>query len=150
MVRSKPVVAVSTAATLTTHTFTVTADANNRIILDGASIDLQNPTANTGSYILYEDQEINGNEIATGSLVAGSNPLSLTSLNTEVSAGTSKTFILKISGNVLNGFANQKRIAKISDVSYIDVMNTGGDVTVSSVSTYSNVGLPTVESTFTY
>ncbi|MDP2090429.1 MAG: S-layer homology domain-containing protein [Candidatus Gracilibacteria bacterium] len=150
LVRSKPVVAVSTAATLTTHTFTVTADANNRIILDGASIDLQNPTANTGSYILYEDQEINGNEIATGSLVAGSNPLSLTSLNTEVSAGTSKTFILKISGNVLNGFANQKRIAKISDVSYIDVMNTGGDVTVSSVSTYSNVGLPTVESTFTY
>ncbi len=150
LVRSKPVVAVSTAATLTTHTFTVTADANNRIILDGTTIDLQNPTGNTGSYILYKDQEIGGNEIATGSIAAGSNTLNLTALATEVSAGTSKTFILKVSGNVLNGTANQKRIAKVSNVSYTDVMNTGWDVAISSVSAYSNVGLPTAESTFTY
>lgn len=150
LVRSKPVVAVSTAATLTTHTFTVTADANNRIILDGAVIDLQNPTSNTGTFTLYKDQEIAGNEIATGSIAAGSNTLTLTTLNTEVSAGTSKTFILKVAGNVLNGTANQKRIAKVANVSYTDVMNTGGDVAISSVSAYSNVGLPTAESTFTY
>ncbi|MDD3646395.1 MAG: hypothetical protein PHH06_03225 [Candidatus Gracilibacteria bacterium] len=151
LVRSKPTLAVSAAATLTTHTFTVTADANNRITLSGATIDLQNPSSSTGAFILYKDQEISGNSIATGIIAAGSNELTLTGLDTEISAGTTKTFILKLSGGMLSGnAANAKRIMTVQDVSYVDMMNTGGNVTISSVSSYSNVGLPTAESTFTY
>ena len=151
LVRSKPVVAISGAASLSTHTFTVTADANNRITLDGASIDLQNPSSSTGTYILYKDQENNGNVLASGSIAAGSNVLTLSALDTEISAGTTKTFILKVSGALLSGNAsNSKRIVSVKNISFVDMMNTSGNVTISSVSAYSNVWLPTLESTFTY
>jgi len=35
-------------------------------------------------------------------------------------------------------------------MNYYDKMDTGSDAQITSVSAYSNVGLPTAESTFTY
>lgn len=152
LVRSKPVVAISTAATASTHTFTVTADANNRITLAGSTFTITNPAAVAGTFELYKDQEIGGNVIATGSIDSawvitfGTGSF----VPTEVSAGTTKTFIFKVSANLQSAAVNSKRIFRVTDLSFTDMMNTGWDVTVSSVSAYSNVGLPSVESTFTY
>jgi len=45
LVRSKPVVATTAAATNSTHTFAVTADATNRIVLTGLTLSVSNPTS---------------------------------------------------------------------------------------------------------
>ncbi len=150
LLHTKATVATSGAAALTTHTFTVTADAAGRLTMSGITIDLQNPTASTGTYTLYRDQEVAGNVIATGAVAVGSNTLAIGGLNVEVSAGTTKTFILKVAGGLLNATANQKRIAKVTDISFVDNTDTGTAPTITSIAAYSNVGLPTVESTFTY
>ena len=77
LLHTKATVATSGAAALTTHTFTVTADAAGRLTMSGITIDLQNPTASTGTYTLYKDQEVAGNVIATGAVAVGSNTLAI-------------------------------------------------------------------------
>jgi hypothetical protein len=152
LVRSKPVIAVSGAATNSTHTFTVTADANNRITLSGVTLTLANPANGPTSFILYKDQQVTGNEVATGTIsLSGATNTLVLSLNTqvEISAGSTKTFILEVNGATTVA-VNSKRIMKVTDVSYIDMMNTNANKTISSILNYSNVGLPTSESTFNY
>ena len=150
LVRSKPVVAVSGAATLTTHTFTITADANNRVTLTGVTVSLSNPSATGGTFTLYKDQENVGNEVGTGTIAADGTVAFSMFTNTEISAGTSKTFIFKVSNALTTATVNAKRIFKITDLGYQDMTDTNGPVSIGSVSTYTNVGLPTAESTFTY
>lgn len=152
LVRSKPVIAISTAATASTHTFTVTADANNRITLASTTFSITNPSGVPGTFTLYKDQEISGNIVATGAVDAsGVITFGVGSfVPTEISAGTSKTFIFKVSAALQSAAVNSKRIFRVENVSYLDQMNTGWDVTISSVSAFSNVGLPSTESTFTY
>ncbi len=152
LVRSKPVIAVSGAATNSTHTFTVTADANNRITLSGVTLTLANPVNGPTSFILYKDQQVTGNEVATGTIASSGATVTLTlplSTQVEISAGSTKTFILEVNGATTVA-VNSKRIMKVTDISYIDMMNTGANVTISSILNYSNVGLPTSESTFNY
>ncbi|MFA5917351.1 MAG: S-layer homology domain-containing protein [Candidatus Gracilibacteria bacterium] len=150
LVRSKPVVAISTSATASTHTFTVTADANNRITLTGATFSITNPSATGGTFTIYKDSENSGNVISTGTIDAAGviTPTSFT--QTEISAGTSKTFIFKVSTELQSAAVNSKRIFRVQDLGYLDMMNTGLNQTISNISAYSNVGLPSVESTFTY
>jgi hypothetical protein len=150
LARSKPVVAVSGAATNSTHTFTVTADANNRISLSGVTVSLSVPGTMTGaSWKLYKDSETSGNEVAQGT---GDVPATI-SLSTplEISAGSTKTFVLTVT---LNGTAavNAKRVFRVTDIAYNDIANTGSPVfaTISGIGAYANVGLPTAEQSYTY
>lgn len=150
LVRSKPTVAVSGAATLTNHTFTVTADANNRLTLTGITVSLSNPSAATGTFTVYKDTEVTGNAIATGSILPNGTVTFAYFTSTEISAGTSKTFIFKVSNELTSATVNSKRIFKVTDLGFQDQTDTNGPISISSVSSYSNVGLPTAESTFTY
>ena len=152
LVRSKPTVAINGSATASTHTFTVTADANNRLLLDGTTFSITNPSNTAWTFKLYKDQEIAGNVIGTGT-ISSTGAIAFTTnsfVQTEISAGTSKTFIFKVSANLQSATVNSKRIFRVEDIAYTDVMNTGNNVSISSISAYSNVGLPSVESTFTY
>lgn len=148
LARSKATVAVSGTATNSTHTFTVTADANNRISLSGVTVSLSVPNTMTGaSWKLYKDSETAGNDIASGS---GDVPATI-SLGTplEISAGSTKTFVLVVT---LNGTANvnAKRVLRVTDVEFLDIPNTGASVSLSGLGAYSNVGLPTAEQSYTY
>lgn len=153
LVRSKPTVAVSWAATLTTHNFTVTADANNRLTLTWVTISLSNPSNTWGTFTLYKDQEVSGNEIGTGTISA-TWAIAFNYFNsTEISAGTTKTFIFKVSNELTTAVVNSKRILRITDIKFVDMMDTNlstPETNINSVSSYTNVGLPTTESTFTY
>ncbi|MFA5917643.1 MAG: hypothetical protein WC850_05420 [Candidatus Gracilibacteria bacterium] len=150
LARSRPVVAISTSATASTHTFTVTADANNRITLASTTFSITNPSGLGGTFTLYKDSENSGNVISTGSISTNGVISFGGFIPTEISPGTSKTFIFKVSPELQSAPVNSKRIFRIQDLSYTDMMNTGGNVTIPTISTYSNVGLPSVESTFTY
>jgi len=150
LVRTKPTVSNGSVATASTHTFTVTADSNNRLFLSWAIFTITNPSAATWTYIVYKDQEISGNIISTGSISATWVITPLYFDNTEISAGATRTFIFKVSTALQSATVNSKRIFRVTDLSFVDVMNTWGNATISSISSYSNVGLPTVESTFTY
>lgn len=148
LARSKPTVAVTGTATNSTHTFTVTADANNRISLSGVTASLTIPSGITvNGWTLYKDSETAGNEVATAT---GSVPATI-SLATalEISAGSTKTFVLslQVSGSAA---VNAKRVLRITDVVYLDIPNTGAIATLSGLGAYSNVGLPTAEQSYTY
>lgn len=148
LARSKPTVAVSGNATNSTHTFTVTADANNRISLSGVTLSLSMPSTLTGTaWTLYKDSETAGNEVATGSTF----PLTSIALNSalEISAGSTKTFVLSIS-TTGTAAVNAKRVLRVTDVEYVDVANTGTNAVLNGLGQYSNVGLPTAEQSYTY
>lgn len=150
LARSKPTVAVSGAATASTHTITVTADANNRITLTGVTFDLTLGGAALGSGVtmkIYKDSESSGNEVYSGA-VATSVTLDST---LEISAGSTKTLIVRLDG-IGTQTANTKRVLRVSDVTYLDMANTGSpvNVVISGLGAFSNVGLPTAESTYTY
>lgn len=147
LARSKATVAVSGSATNSTHTFTVTADANNRISLSGVTVSLSVPNTLTGvSWKLYKDSETAGNDVASGS---GDVPATI-SLDSalEISAGSTKTFVLSVqySGTAA---VNAKRVLRVTDVEFLDIPNTGASVSLSGLGAYSNVGLPTAEQSYT-
>lgn len=148
LARSKPTVAVSGTATNSTHTFTVTADANNRISLSGVTLSLSVPTGITvGGWTLYKDSETAGNEVATGT---GSVPATVSLASAlEISAGSTKTFVLSLQSTG-SAAVNAKRVVRITDVEYVDVANTGANAVLNNLGQYSNVGLPTAEQTYTY
>jgi hypothetical protein len=148
LARSKPTVAVSGSATNSTHSFTVTADANNRISLSGVTVSLSIPSTLTGTaWTLYKDSETAGNSVATGTGF----PLTSIGLTTplEISAGSTKTFILSVT-TTGTAAVNAKRVLRISDVEYLDIPNTGTSVSLSGLGAYANVGLPTAEQSYTY
>lgn len=148
LARSKATVAVSGTATNSTHTFTVTADANNRISLSGVTVSLSVPNTLTGvSWKLYKDSETAGNDVASGS---GDVPTTISIAGgLEISAGSTKTFILSVqySGTAA---VNAKRVLRVTDVEFLDIPNTGASVSLSGLGAYSNVGLPTAEQSYTY
>jgi len=153
IVRSAPVVSMSSNVSGTSHEFSVTASANNKLTLSGVVFTMgypDNTNTDTPSYTLYKNDQTNGNVVATGALAIGGNTITA-SLSTpvEISAGTTMKFILVVStpGSTTT---NAKRTFKITDVSYIDDMNTNGNYTVSTVGAYSNTGLPTTESVYSY
>lgn len=150
LARSKPTVAVSGAATASTHTITVTADANNRLTLTGVAFDLTLGGAALGTGVtmkIYKDSESSGNEVYSGA-VSTSVTLDTT---LEISAESTKTLIVRLDG-IGTQTANTKRVLRVSDVTYLDMANTGSpaNVAISGLGSYSNVGLPTAESTYTY
>ncbi len=150
LARSRPIVAISTSATPSTHTFTVSADVNNRITLTTLTIDLTNPSATWGTFTLYKDSENSANIICTGSIDLNWVINYTGFIPTEISAGTSKTFIFKVSPELQSAPVNSKRIFVVQNLSYNDMMNTWWDVPIFFALGYSNVWLPSVESTFTY
>lgn len=148
LARSKATVAVSGTATNSTHTFTVTADANNRISLSGVTASLSIPSGITvNGWTLYKDSETAGNEVATGT---GSVPATISLASAlEISAGSTKSFVLslQVSGSAA---VNAKRVLRVTDVEFLDIPNTGASVSLSGLGAYSNVGLPTAEQSYTY
>lgn len=148
LARSKPTVAVSGTATNSTNSFTVTADANNRISLSGVTVSLATASGITvNAWTLYKDSETAGNEVATGT---GAVPTTISlSSALEISAGSTKTFILSMQATG-SAAVNAKRVLRVTDVTYLDIPNTGSTAVLSNLGQYSNVGLPTAEQTYTY
>lgn len=150
LLHTKPTVATSGAATASTHTFTVTADAAGKLTLTGVTVSLNTYNSATGTFTLYKDQEVAGNEIGTGTVNGTGGVIFSYFTNTEISAGTTKTFVFKVSSELQSANANAKRIFRVTDISFVDNTDTGTQPTINSIRAYSNVGLPTAESTFTY
>lgn len=148
LARSKATVAVSGTATNSTNTFTVTADANNRISLSGVTLSLATASGITvNTWTLYKDSETAGNEVASGT---GAVPASISLASAlEISAGSTKTFILSTQSTG-SASVNAKRVLRVTDVEFLDIPNTGASVSLSGLGAYSNVGLPTAEQTYTY
>lgn len=148
LARSKATVAVSGSATNSTNTFTVTADANNRISLSGVTVSLATASGITvNTWTLYKDSETAGNEVASGT---GAVPATISLASAlEISAGSTKTFILSTQSTG-SAAVNAKRVLRVTDVEFLDIPNTGSSVALSGLGAYSNVGLPTAEQTYTY
>lgn len=149
VVRSKPVVSISNSATNSTHTVSVTADWQNRLTLTWITLSVSNPTWWPQNYVLYKDREQNGNEVASW-VFSNWNLVINFSQWVEIWAWSSKDFILSVSNNSGNPTINAKRIVRVVDLKYIDMMDTWWDVTIDSLSRYWDIWLPSAESVFVY
>nr|MDD3720445.1 hypothetical protein [Candidatus Gracilibacteria bacterium] len=152
LVRSYPIV-VNGDATYSTNTFTITADSNNRIQIVSLTGTLVNPINGPTNFILYKDRQFSDNVIASGVLLPGTYGEFYMNFAypIDISAGTTKKFVLEFSG--ASGVSvDSKRIFRIIDLSYNDMMDTGtpNQVLIPTINSYYNVGLPTVESTYIY
>lgn len=152
LVRSYPIVS-SGESTYSTNTFMIKADNNNRIEIVSISGLLVNPINWPTSFILYKDWQFSGNEIASGALIPGTNWEFVINFDypVEISAWATKKFILVYQGT-WNTSIDSKRIFRIIDLSYYDMMDTGtpNQVLIPSINSYYNVWLPTIESTYIY
>lgn len=147
--RSKVVASVWAAATQSTHTINITVDNTNRVMLTWLKLSVSNPASWPTSYTLYKDSENAGNEVANGTFSAWTLNIDFTNW-VEISAWDTKSFILVVSNNAWTPDVNSKRIVRVTDMKYVDMMDIWSNNTITSVANYSNVWLPTAESTFTY
>lgn len=152
LVRSYPIV-VNGDATYSTNTFTITADSNNRIQIVSLTWTLVNPINWPTNFILYKDRQFSDNVIASGVLLPwtyGEFYMNF-AYPIDISAWTTKKFVLEFSW--ASGVSvDSKRIFRIIDLSYNDMMDTGtpNQVLIPTINSYYNVWLPTVESTYIY
>ncbi len=143
--RSTIIVAAPATGDYSRQTFTVSAGTSNKVQLAGFKFDT-NVAGLTAK--VYKDSVNAGNQVATTATittVTGSTNTVTFSTPVEISAGTTMTFYVDYTGVTSSTNGTSIRTFKISDASYNDVMNTGGNVLVTSVSTYNNTGVPTVE-----
>jgi hypothetical protein len=89
------------------------------------TLTITNPSATGGTFTLYKDSENSGNVIGTGTISAAGAIGFVGFTPTEISAGTSKTFIFKVSTELQSAAVNAKRIFRVTDLAYLDMMNTG-------------------------
>ena len=144
--RSSIVVAAPTTGTFSRQSFTVEAGTSNKVQLAGFTFDT-NVASLSGN--IYKDSVNAGNKLGTITTINGSNTVTFSS-PIEISAGTKMTFYVDYTNVTSSSNGTAIRTFKVTDASFIDMMNTGGDITISSVSPYNNAGVPSDEQKSTY
>lgn len=149
--RSRAVVArQSSVSDINAYEFSVTADANRKLTLSGATFNLGG-ISGTGNVRIYEKGN-SSNSISITTTVAGQLDSTLTASFSgttfaEISAGSTKTFVLEVTNVDTAANKDRTRTVRLDDISFInDLSNNSNDVV--SVKNY-NV-IPTDSSTWKY
>ncbi len=161
---SKPVFSAG-SATNSSHTFTVSADPNGKILLTGLMSGISDGNGIPESGTLYVDGEAAGNEVARWSSSYGPGAPAWTFLEgpktvlgnggvrgVEIAAGSTRQFVLVFDSVTNAPRPGTERSFHINDAKFQPFVSTLGTYAPETgwIRGYSNVGLPTAESTYAY
>jgi hypothetical protein len=130
----------------TSEAFSLGVPSDNQLFLRKVRATIAVPFNGPTAYTLYRDRETSGNVVAQGFLNAGSTSVMMDLTNAfpgglEISAGTTKAFVIVFSGgNPSSG----SRVTRLESLEYATEFGT-----IIDTAGYSNLGLP-VESIYRY
>ena len=146
--RSKATVArLSESTSSTAYKFSVTADENRKLTLSGMNFEVKGLSGTNVDYTLRKEGSSNDMATTTGDLTIDGSLVELSSFMRDdvITAGTTTTYVLEISGVDTQANVDRTREVTIEELEYVNDVDGTDSVKVSDYSI-----LPTTATTYSY